>query len=195
MSQKELIQKISPQDLRKNVLYSQVLFICITIILSFVIFDSMCDWFDLFKWDIKQIMILGVGSGLLIVLVEFILISIIPKHHFDDGGINEKIFKKCSTINIFFLTLIIAISEELLFRGLIQTVFGFWIATILFILMHTRYLLKPVLLILMILMSLFFGLLYEWTDNLAVTISTHFTIDFILGLFIRSYKWGSKYEE
>lgn len=195
MSQKELIQKISPQDLRKNVLYSQVLFICITIILSFVIFDSMYDWFDLFKWDIKQIMILGVGSGLLIVLVEFILISIIPKHHFDDGGINEKIFKKCSTINIFFLTLIIAISEELLFRGLIQTVFGFWIATILFILMHTRYLLKPVLLILMILMSLFFGLLYEWTDNLAVTISTHFTIDFILGLFIRSYKWGSKYEE
>lgn len=53
-----------------------------------------------------------------------------------------------------------------------------------FILVHTRYLLKPILLFFIILMSFFFGFLYEWTGNLVVTIVTHFTIDFIIGLFI-----------
>src|SRR5690625_1741473 len=110
---------------------------------------------------------------------------ILPKKYFDDGGINERIFKNQSIFNIFIIALIVAVSEELLFRGLIQTIFGYFIASTLFALVHVRYLRKPVLLISVLLISFYLGYLYEITNNLFVTIFAHFIVDFLLGVIIR----------
>src|SRR5699024_11474282 len=59
---------------------------------------------------------------------------------------------------------------ELLFRGVLQTTFGYIPASVIFALVHVRYLSKPVLLISVLLISFFIGYLFEVTGNLYVTI-------------------------
>ena len=112
----------------------------------------------------------------------------IDQKHFDDGGINEKLFRNQSVGSIFFIALTVAICEELLFRGVIQTTFGYLFASSLFVVLHTRYLKKPVLLGLLIVTSFLIGFIFEVTSNLLVTITFHFVVDFVLGLYIKFSK-------
>lgn len=80
--------------------------------------------------------------------------------------------------------MIVAISEEVLFRGVIQSVFGYIVASTLFALMHYRYFKKIVLFSLLVLLSFLLGFLFELTNSLYVTIVFHFIVDFLLGLYI-----------
>lgn len=191
MQQNELLQNISDQDLKKSLLLSQGFFLFISLLLSLFIFDHFFDWFQYFTFNVEEIFYYGLIPGLIVVAIDVILMSILPKRYFDDGGINERIFRNRSIPDIFFLALIIAISEELLFRGVIQTTFGYFIASIIFAIVHFRYLKKPVLFASVLLLSFYIGYLFEITGNLIVTITMHFIIDFLLGLIIRFQKWGT----
>lgn len=91
------------------------------------------------------------------------------------------------------MTLLVAIAEELLFRGVLQTSFGYFIASGLFVLVHFRYLKKPILFLSIIVVSFYIGYIFVLTENLVVTITTHFVVDFILGLVIRFRKRGATY--
>jgi uncharacterized protein len=117
--------------------------------------------------------------------IDFLLMRYLPEHWYDDGGINEKIFQNRSIPHIFFLCLLIAFSEELLFRGVIQTHFGLFVASIVFALLHVRYLEKWFLFVMVVLLSFFLGYIYQRTNSLWVTIFAHFLIDFILAIDIR----------
>src|SRR5690554_1695177 len=129
MRQNELLQNISDEDLKKSLLLSQGLFLLISLLLSLFLFEHIFDWFHYFKFNIKEIIYYGFIPGLIVVIIDIILMSTLPKQHWDDGGINERIFQNRSIGDIFLLALIIAISEELLFRGVIQTTFGYFIAS------------------------------------------------------------------
>lgn len=190
MKQSELIQHISDEDLKKSLIFSQFLFILLSIILSLFLFDHIFDWFDYFRLYPLEILYYGVMPGVLIVAIDMILLKYLPPRYYDDGGINQKLFQNRSIGDIFLLTLIIAISEELLFRGVLQTTFGYVIASVVFALVHFRYLKKPVLLLSVLLISFYIGYLFEITGNLLVTITAHFMVDFLLGLMIRFRKWG-----
>jgi uncharacterized protein len=72
-----------------------------------------------------------------------------------------------------------------LFRGVIQTHFGLFVASIVFALLHVRYLEKWFLFVMVVLLSFFLGYIYQWTNSLWVTIFAHFLIDFILAIDIR----------
>ena len=185
MKQNERIKTLSDQELKRSLLLSQLVFLLIGLILSFILFDSLFDWFDYFKVQPIQILYYGVIPGLIIVMVDIFLIEIFPKRYLDDGGINKKIFKNRSISDIFILTVVIAICEEALFRGVIQTTIGFIPASILFAFVHIRYLKKPVLFISILLMSFYIGYLFEITGNLYVTMTVHFIVNFLLGLMIR----------
>lgn len=191
MRQNELLQNISDEDLKKSLLLSQGLFLLISLLLSLFLFEHILDWFRYFNFNLKEITYYGIIPGLIIVIIDVILMKKLPKRYLDDGGINERVFQNRSIADIFFLALIIAISEELLFRGVIQTTFGYFIASIIFALVHFRYLKKPVLFISVFLLSFYIGFLFEITGNLLVTITMHFTIDFLLGLMIKFQKWGA----
>lgn len=193
MKQSDIIATMTPKELRLNIVYSQLFLCVIATVLALFFFNSIDDWTNLFKFKLKEIIVYGFGAGFVVVILELVLYLIIPKRYFDDGGINQKIFEHCPISELIVLTLCIAITEEFLFRGVLQTNFGLVIASVLFILAHTRYLRRPLLLSLLIILSIYLGLLYEWTGNLFVPIATHFTIDFILGLLIRSNKWGAIY--
>lgn len=185
MNQSEIIKNMSDRDLTQSIIVSQLLFLFVSIILSFFLFNHFSDWLNYFRFDVLEILYFGLVPGLLIIFLDLCLMYFLPKKVFDDGGINERVFKNRSIGNIFILTTIIAISEELLFRGVIQTTFGFVFASILFALAHIRYLKKPVLLILVVFISFYLGYLFERTGNLFVTIIAHFVVNFLLGITIR----------
>lgn len=188
MKQSEIIKQLTSEELKKQLILSQLIFLLLSLILSVFLFDQLSDWLTLFKWEPTSILYYGVLPGLIIVTIDIVLYLIFPKTWLDDGGINEKVFKDRPVHDIFLIALIVAISEEFLFRGLIQTVFGYLFASTLFAVVHVRYFKKPVLFIAVVLTSFYIGYLFEMTGNLVVTITVHFIVDFLLGLAIRFEK-------
>lgn len=190
MKQSEIAKQLTDQELRKAVVFSQILLLLLSVILSFILFERFADWKNLFTVNLKEIVYFGIVPGIVIVLIDLIMISSLPNSYYDDGGINIRIFTNTSLPKIFLITLLVAVSEELLFRGVLQTTFGYLIASITFALVHVRYLRKPILLISVLLVSFVIGYIYIITGSLVVTITTHFLIDFLLGLLIRYKIWG-----
>jgi|SRR5699024_2648283 len=187
MTYEEMIRNIGPKDLRKSVYYSQALFFIIAILLSVTLFRKQINWLSMFTLNLSEILLLGFLTACVVVGFELILFRYIPRKYMDDGGINEKIFTGVTIKQVFMIALIVAIAEELLFRGVIQTVFGYVIASSVFVLLHYRYIKKIVLFGLLVCISFFIGYLFKITNNLFVTIMFHFTVDFLLGIYI-SYR-------
>ena len=186
MKQAELIKKMSDDELRRQLLLSQSLFLIISIVLSlFIPHLTIEKWLEMLVIDYQQLLLFGVCAAVFIVIIELFLYTLLPARYFDDGGINEKVFKNQSVGNIVLICVVVAISEEFLFRGVIQTTFGYVFASSLFVIVHIRYLKKPVLLILVTIVSFFIGYIFEITSNLLVTITFHFVVNFLLGLYIR----------
>ncbi|MFC3038953.1 CPBP family intramembrane glutamic endopeptidase [Virgibacillus xinjiangensis] len=188
MKQSEIVRHLTDAELRKQLFISQLFLLIIAFLLSIFLFDTLSEWMVYWHWDSGEIFQYGVIPGLIIVSADLILMILLPKSWYDDGGINERIFKRQPLLTVIILVLLVAVSEELLFRGVLQTVFGYIPASILFALVHIRYLYKPVLLISVLFVSFYIGYLFHITDNLAVTITAHFTVDLLLALVIRLQK-------
>lgn len=183
-NQAEIVKGMTDRDLVAQVYITQAIILTVSIFIGMISFDSFEDFTALFKWDVRQIFVIGGAAGLFVVSIDFLLMKLLPKEQYDDGGINEKVFSNRPIWHIFLLTLLIGFSEEVLFRGILQTSLGYVSASILFAVLHFRYLTKWALLIVVLLLSFFIGWIFEVTGNLAVTIFAHFLIDFILGVTI-----------
>lgn len=79
-----------------------------------------------------------------------------------------------------------AFVEELLFRGAIQYAFGILPAVILFTLAHISYYKKPVMLIEVFVLGLFFGLLYQLCGSLWLCTICHAFYNWILMWLIKT---------
>lgn len=188
LKQADIIKQLTNKQLRQQLFLSQGIFVLISLVTSFILFDEMKHWYYLFAWDIDAIMYYGVLPALILVVIEVILSYFIDPIHMDDGGINEKVFKDANVPMIFLIAIVVAIAEESLFRGVLQTTFGYIFASSIFVLVHFRYLKKPLLLGFLIFTSFFIGYIYLVTENLLVTITFHFLVDFLLGIFIKFKK-------
>ncbi|RPF55745.1 CPBP family intramembrane glutamic endopeptidase [Aquisalibacillus elongatus] len=184
-TQAEIVKQLSHRELMLNVYFSQLLFLGLAIVFAIFMFQDISDLFQLFKWNPREILLFGLVPGLLVVLIDILLIRWLPEKAYDDGGINQKVFENASITGIFLIALVVSVSEELLFRGVIQTNFGYIFASLIFALIHFRYLKKIVLLVSVLLLSFLIGYMYVLTENLLVTITAHFTIDFLLGIYYR----------
>jgi uncharacterized protein len=180
----EMIKELTDKELTFHLYVTQVLLLIVSFILGLFLFKDF-SYLQLIKWDDFQIIKFGVPSGILVVLIDVILMKQLPSSYYNDGGLNERIFRNKSTLQIAWITAIVAFSEEMLFRGMIQTKFGLIIASIVFALIHYRYLFNWFLFLNIILLSFLIGFIYVFTNNLAVTIVMHFVIDFLLGIFIK----------
>ncbi|MBH0229619.1 CPBP family intramembrane glutamic endopeptidase [Halobacillus yeomjeoni] len=190
-SQADLIHEMTDRQVTVQLIISQLIFILLAVFGSLILFDSFwSDWGRLFQFSLHQWFWYGCIPGLIVLLIDIILVYSLPKKYYDDGGINEKVFRNRSIGSIFGITLLIAVCEEVLFRGVLHTEFGYFAASLLFAIMHIRYLKKIVLLVSVLFVSFFIGYVYEITGNLMVTITSHFIIDFFLALWIRFGKWG-----
>src|SRR5699024_1766346 len=176
-----MIKQMSDKELKNQLLLSQSVFFLLSIILSFMFFDHIFDWFTLFSWNIKDIVWYGLVFAIILVVIEIVLDKIVLIYCINAGGINDKDFKNQYVVNIFIIALVVAISEEFLFRGVIQVTFGYIFASSLFVVVHIRYLKKPFLLLFIIITSFLIGYIFEVTYNLFVPIVFHFSVDFLLG--------------
>ncbi|CAN7227751.1 type II CAAX endopeptidase family protein [Peribacillus frigoritolerans] len=186
--QAELIKQLTDRQLLYNLFLTQIILLTLSIFLGIILFKDRSAFFDLFIFDDLNILLIGVPAGVIVVLIDILLMKVTPSSYQDDGGINERIFSNLSYPMIFAVALVVAISEEVLFRGVLQTHFGLLLTSLIFAAVHYRYLFNWFLFLNVLVLSFFIGFLFEMTNNIIVTITAHFLIDFILGILIRNKK-------
>ncbi|CAN2250681.1 CPBP family intramembrane glutamic endopeptidase [Bacillus vallismortis] len=176
---------MSDRDMLKQLYVTQFLILIAAAAAGLFFFEDVRDVQKL--WDIRDMRIIwyGVSIAVIVILADMAVMKWCPPHLYDDGGINKKIFSKRSIPHIIFLTLLIAFAEEMLFRGVLQTHIGLWAASLIFAVLHFRYLSKWLLFIMVTAISFLLGLMYEWTGNLFVPVTAHFIIDAVFACQIR----------
>ncbi|EWG10805.1 CPBP family intramembrane glutamic endopeptidase [Cytobacillus firmus] len=191
----DIIKELTDKELLFHLYLTQVLILAIAFILCIILFNSFKEFQALFVLDDINILVFGAAAGLAVVLIDFVLMKVLPEELYDDGGLNKKIFQNRHILHIAFIAAVVAISEELLFRGVIQTHFGLAISSFIFALVHYRYLFNWFLFVNIITLSFFIGYIYHITNNLLVPIVMHFLIDFLLGILIRKQYLKKSKEE
>ncbi|MCE7791049.1 CPBP family intramembrane metalloprotease [Salipaludibacillus sp. CUR1] len=182
--QAEIVKKLTDRELLLNLYVTQLVFLVIALLLSWWWFGSVFAFTQFIEFRYDHLLI-GLGFGLSIVLIEIVLYKLLPEKWFDDGGINKRVFSNRHPLHILFISIIVAVSEEVMFRGVIQSQFGIWIASITFALIHFRYLSNLFLFSFTVFLSFSLGLLFLYTENLLTVITAHVVIDFLLGLLLR----------
>jgi uncharacterized protein len=180
----EMIKELTDKELIRHLYLTQIILLVLSLGLSVFLFKGFTYWQQFHLVDI-HIVTIGLSAGLMVVIIDFLFTKWLPSSYYDDGGLNERIFRHQSVFHIFVMTLFVAFSEEMLFRGIIQTKMGLILSCIIFAVVHYRYLFNWFLFINIVLLSFLIGFIFAWTDNLAVTIVMHFVIDFFSGIQIK----------
>lgn len=130
----------------------------------------------------------GAGAAAAVVAVDIGISRWIPDDAKDDGGVNERIFRSRPLWHIVLLCAIVALCEELLFRGALQHAFGPYWTSIIFAAIHVRYLKHWIPTGLVFAISYGFGLLLTHTGTIWAPIFAHFLVDLVMGIIIRYRK-------
>lgn len=185
--QAELIKKLTDRELHINLLITQLLLLTVSLLAAWFIYDRLSDFLKLFTFSWEG-MAIGAGGALLIFLSDIIQMKILPEETRDDGGVNQRIFQSLPYPMVPAAALLIAISEEILFRGVLQASIGLFWASVIFACVHYRYLFNPYLFLNVMAASFLIGLVFEWTGSLTACIFMHFLLDCMLGLLIKRKK-------
>ncbi|MBA9085391.1 hypothetical protein FHR92_001857 [Fontibacillus solani] len=182
------IEKIEPDQLNERLLLIN-LYITqgLTLFIGLVIlFFQKRNPISLFKLPENiNFIYFGLGLAGIMFLVDMILSKFVSEDSMDDGGINEMLFKKRPLWHIALISIIVAICEELLFRGAIQHGIGPYWTSILFAVIHIRYLKHWIPTGWVFISSYGLGYIYILTGTLWAPILCHFLIDFVSGIVIR----------
>lgn len=179
----EAIQGLTDKELLFHLYATQIVLLVISFVLGFLLYGDF-SYLNYLRWNDIHIVTVGVTTGVIVVLTDLALMKWLPSSYYHDGGLNERIFQNKSVFQIALIAFIVAISEEMLFRGIIQTKIGLILASLVFALVHFRYLFNWFLFLNICLLSLLIGAIYQISNNLAVTIVMHFVIDFLLGIYM-----------
>lgn len=127
----------------------------------------------------------GVGFACIVFAADVLISRWVPEEFSDDGGINEKLFGRRPIWHIALISLIVAVCEEMLFRGAIQHMIGPYWTSIVFATLHVRYLRHWLMTGLTFSISYGLGWIAVQTGSLWTPIAAHFIIDLVMGLIIR----------
>ncbi|CAM2803473.1 CPBP family intramembrane glutamic endopeptidase [Paenibacillus sediminis] len=127
----------------------------------------------------------GLSLAVIMLIVDFFISRVVPEDIMNDGGINEMLFRHRPVWHILIIALVVAICEELLFRGAVQYAIGPYWTSIVFALIHVRYLKHWIPTGWVFLSSYGLGYIYIQSGTLWAPIVCHFLIDLISGLIIR----------
>jgi len=95
----------------------------------------------------------------------------------------------CTLVDLFGISVLAGVGEEMLFRGLMQDLFANWIplaaavvlAAVLFGMMHAVTVTYAVL---AAVIGIYLGAVYVWTDNLLAPMIAHGLYDFVVLLYL-----------
>ncbi|WP_075982165.1 CPBP family intramembrane glutamic endopeptidase [Bacillus massilinigeriensis] len=182
--QEELIKQMTDKELLFHLYLTQILLLTISLILGMILFDEFSSFIELFRFNDANSYLIGGTVGLGVVILDHVLMKILPPRFYDDGGLNNRIFRNKGILQIAFIAGVVAFSEEILFRGIIQTHFGLIVSSCIFAIVHFRYLFNWFLFTNIVALSFLIGFIYDTSGNLVETIFMHFVIDFLLGIII-----------
>lgn len=94
------------------------------------------------------------------------------------------LFASATLVDIFLISLLAGLAEELLFRGVIQAKWGILAASILFGLLHS---VTPAYILLATLIGFYIGLLYHVFQGLLIPIQLHCIYDFGALIYLRYF--------
>lgn len=127
----------------------------------------------------------GVSLAILALVAQAAVSYLVPQEVLDDGGLNEKLFRRRTVWQILLLCIVIACCEEIMFRAGMQQTFGNYWTSVLFAAVHVRYLKHWLPTAFVFAMSYSLGFIYVATGTLYAPILAHFVIDVVLALYIR----------
>ncbi|WP_379129118.1 type II CAAX prenyl endopeptidase Rce1 family protein [Paenibacillus sp. sgz500958] len=182
------IKKVSPQNLTERLLLVNLYFtqgLTLFIGLIWILFQKRNPLTVLNFPDSGHFVAWGLGLAGIMLVVDFFLTYIVPEESMDDGGINQLLFRGRPFWHIVLIAAVVSICEELLFRGAIQHSFGPYWTSILFAVIHVRYLRHWIPTGWVFLSSYGLGYIYIHSGSLWAPILCHFIIDLISGLIIR----------
>lgn len=192
-SEKDITKKtkkdFNPKD--AVLVFSSFTFICIAIMFILNVYDILTLQ-NILSFDKPIKMILNIIVASFALLLFGIALSLyIPSKYIED---TNNSYQQFSLLSIFSFMFLGALFEELLFRGIIQTLlFVFienqWIAiiitTLCFLGFHTHYFKKPIMLINISVPSLTFGWIYFETNNILVPFIVHFLMNIGITLLFK----------
>jgi membrane protease YdiL (CAAX protease family) len=179
------VLQVNPKDDSRRLLFHLYASQAILMLTSFLLFRWVDGWHRLFYWKDPVLWWSGLGFGLLVVALDIALTRMAPAHWWDDGGINRLLFQGRSLAQIIWIACLVAVAEELLFRGALQSLIGLWGSSLLFTLVHFRYWKRIPLMLLVLAVSLGLGVSVEWSGSLVPAIVAHFIIDCVTGIRIQ----------
>jgi uncharacterized protein len=180
------IQELSDRTLLINLYITQMLTVFLGVII--LLFQKNNLILQLVGTFPVTILVWGVGYAGVFLGINMILSRFVPEEVSDDGGVNEKLFGNRQVWHILVISTIVAICEELLFRGAIQHTFGPYWTSIIFAAIHIRYLQHWIMTALVFGVSYGLGWIYIQTGSLWTPIIAHLVIDFVMGCMIRFRK-------
>ncbi|WP_232696288.1 CPBP family intramembrane glutamic endopeptidase [Brevibacillus daliensis] len=181
--------KITPEQLDDrtlllNLWLSQAILLGIAVVSTFFIYsnDELLQLFT--SIDSRGLLYAALFVGF-IVSLNLIMDKTLPADWLDDGGLNERLFRSQSLPMIMLICIVVGISEEWLFRGVIQHFMGNFWTSVIFTLIHIRYLKKILLVLVVFGTSYLLGLLFIHTQSLGIVMLAHAVVDFLLALALK----------
>lgn len=186
MDKRELINQMDNRMLYLNLVITQGVLFIVGVLIYMFFLRSQLSIFDIYHLEYWfYALVAGLVFACIVVLIDVYLIKKMPDCYFDDGGINERVFRDVNILQIALIALFVALVEEFLFRAVLQNWLGLFWASLLFALIHFRYFKKWLYAAIVLILSFGFGFLYEWTRSMWSVVFAHFLIDFALGIMIR----------
>lgn len=178
---------ISKKDLLLNILLSQVLLFALAFILWAVlrmrhIVVSLLSLMTISTAG-RAVAAFIVGTAILLIL-QIVFLRTIPWDKLFDE-INQLLMAQFSLIELVPIFFLGALSEEFLFRGIIQSVLGIWLTAFIFTLIHYRYWRKIYILVEVFLMGIIIGFVFYFTGNLWAPVLCHFAINILTALIVQ----------
>ncbi|MGG1515178.1 CPBP family intramembrane glutamic endopeptidase [Paenibacillus oryzisoli] len=181
------MNELNDRVLLLNLYFTQLLTLIIG--LALVFFQSNLKLFSMFTitggW---KIVIWGLLFGIAVLGFDLLISRWVPKEVADDGGINQMLFGNRPIWHIALISFIVAMCEEILFRGAIQHAWGPYWTSILFAAIHVRYLQHWLMTGMVFCISYGLGWIYIHTGSLWTPIIAHFIIDMVMGCILRFSK-------
>jgi len=182
------VRQVNVDELNDNMLLANLYITqALTLIIGIVwVFFQRRNPFDLLVWPSGyDFAAWGAGFAVLVLLFDLAISRFVPEEAQDDGGINERIFAARPVWHIAVISFVVAICEELLFRGAVQYAIGPYWTSIVFAAIHVRYLRHWIPTGLVFAISYGLGWLLDYTGTLWAPILAHFLVDFVMGCIIR----------
>jgi len=177
--------EFSKKVLLLNIILSQALLVAAILVLKiFIIKENVSvAGFLQFNLNLKSFFITAAGS-MLLVLLQVICYKYIPREKYFDE-LNFLLIQKFSLRDLFIIFTTGAIIEEILFRGLLQPFLGIVFSSMVFALIHIRYLTKIYIILEVFLMGIILGVVYQATGLLIVPIICHLLLNFLVAVMIK----------